>query len=148
MVKKINKRNLLIAALAVFALMQLKGIDPTQIEMNPASDFLLIEKAPKELAGLIQTSCYDCHSNTIHYPWYANIAPVSWWIQGHVDHGREKVNFAEWDKYTLEERDSLKRLSADVIEKKWMPILTYKIIHKESRLNEEQRTQLVGWLKN
>ena len=58
------------------------------------------------------------------------------------------MNFAEWDKYTLEERDSLKRLSADVIEKKWMPILTYKIIHKESRLNEEQRTELVGWLKN
>ncbi|MDE0722169.1 MAG: heme-binding domain-containing protein [Flavobacteriales bacterium] len=147
MIQKFNKRNLLIAFLTVFALIQFKVIDKSPIEINPESDFLMIEQAPKEVAELIQTSCYDCHSNLTTYPWYSNIAPVSWWLKGHIDNGRDKLNFSEWDSYSLEESDTLKVKSANMIEKKWMPILTYKIIHKESRLSDEQRALLIGWLK-
>ena len=147
MIQKFNKRNLLIAFLAVFALIQFKVIDKSPIEINPESDFLMIEQAPKEVVELIQTSCYDCHSNLTTYPWYSNIAPVSWWLKSHIDNGRGKLNFSEWDSYSLEERDTLKVKSASLIEKKWMPIVTYKIIHKESRLSEEQRALLIDWLK-
>ena len=147
MIQKINKRNLFIAFLAVFALIQFKVIDKSPIEINPESDFLIIEQAPKEVVELIQTSCYDCHSNLTTYPWYSNIAPVSWWLKGHIDKGRGKLKFSEWDSYSIEESDTLKVKSADMIEKKWMPILTYKIIHKESRLSDEQRALLIGWLK-
>lgn len=147
MIQKFNKLNLLIAFLAVFALIQFKVIDKSPIEINPESDFLMIEQAPKEVVELIQTSCYDCHSNLTTYPWYSNIAPVSWWLKGHIDKGRGKLNFSEWDSYSIEESDTLKVKSADMIEKKWMPILTYKIIHKESRLSDEQRALLIGWLK-
>jgi len=147
MILKINKRNLLIAFLTVFALIQFKVIDKSPIVINPESDFLIIEQAPKEVVELIQTSCYDCHSNLTTYPWYSNIAPVSWWLKGHIDNGRGKLNFSEWDSYSIEESDTLKVKSADMIEKKWMPILTYKIIHKESRLSDEQRALLIGWLK-
>ena len=147
MIQKFNKRNLLIAFLTVFALIQFKVIDKSPIEINPESDFLMIEQAPKEVVELIKTSCYDCHSNLTTYPWYSNIAPVSWWLKGHIDNGRDKLNFSEWDSYSLEESDTLKVKSANMIEKKWMPILTYKIIHKESRLSDEQRALLIGWLK-
>ena len=147
MIQKFTKRNLLIAFLVVFALIQFVGIDKSPIEINPESDFLMIEQAPMEVAELMQTSCYDCHSNLTIYPWYSNIAPVSWWLKGHIDNGRGKLNFSEWDSYSLEESDSLKVLSADLIEKKWMPILTYKIIHKESRLSDGQRALLIDWLK-
>jgi hypothetical protein len=37
--------------------------------------------------------------------------------------------------------------SAGLIEKKWMPILTYKITHADARLSEEQRNMLIAWLK-
>ena len=148
MIQKFNKLNLLIAFLAVFALIQFKVIDKSPIEINPESDFLMIEQAPKEVVELLKTSCYDCHSNQTHYPWYSNIAPVSWWLKGHIDHGREKLNFSEWDSYTPDQGDNLKIKSADMIEKKWMPILTYKIIHKDSRLNDEPMEVLVDWLRN
>ena len=146
MIQKFTKRNLRIAFLVVFALIQFVVIDKSPMEINPEADFLMIEQAPKEVAELMQTSCYDCHSNLTTYPWYSDIAPVSWWLKGHIDNGRGKLNFSEWDSYTLEEGDSLKQLSADLIEKKWMPILTYKIMHKESRLSEDQRALLVDWL--
>ena len=147
MLQKFTKRNLLIAFLVVFALIQFVVIDKSPIEINPEADFLMIEQAPVEVAELIQTSCYDCHSNLTTYPWYSNIAPVSWWLKGHIDNGRGKLNFSEWDNYTPEQGDTLKVKSADMIEKKWMPILTYKIIHKESRLSDEQRALLIDWLK-
>ena len=147
MLQKFTKRNLRIAFLVVFALIQFVVIDKSPIEINPEADFLMIEQAPKEVAELMQASCYDCHSNLTTYPWYSNIAPVSWWLKGHIDNGRGKLNFSEWNKYSPEESDSLKVLSANLIEKKWMPILTYKIIHKESRLSDEQRALLIGWLK-
>ena len=147
MIQHFTKRNFCIAFLVVFALIQFVVIDKSPMEINPEADFLMIEQAPKEVAELMQTSCYDCHSNLTTYPWYSDIAPVSWWLKGHIDNGRGKLNFSEWDSYTLEEGDSLKQLSADLIEKKWMPILTYKIMHKESRLNDEQRALLIDWLK-
>lgn len=146
--QKFTKRNLLIVFLTIFALIQLKSIDKSQFKINPESDFLILENAPKEVTELLKTSCYDCHSNQTHYPWYSNLAPVSWWLKGHIDHGREKLNFSEWDSYTPDQGDTLKVKSADMIEKKWMPILTYKIIHKDSRLNEVQREVLVDWLRN
>jgi hypothetical protein len=43
-------------------------------------------------------ACYDCHSNETKWPWYTNIAPVSWLVQGDVDSGRGALNFSEWDK--------------------------------------------------
>lgn len=147
MIQKFNKRNLLIVFFTICALIQLKYIDKSSIDIIPESDFLTIEQAPKEVVELLKTSCYDCHSNQTHYPWYSNIAPVSWWLKGHIDNGRGKLNFSEWDSYSIEESDTLKVKSADMIEKKWMPILTYKIIHKESRLSDEQRALLIGWLK-
>ena len=147
MIQNFTKRNLRIAFLVVFALIQFVVIDKSPIEINPEADFLMIEQAPKEVAELMQASCYDCHSNLTTYPWYSNIAPVSWWLKGHIDNGRGKLNFSEWDNYTREQGDTLIVKSADMIEKKWMPILTYKIIHKESRLSDEQRALLIDWLK-
>ena len=33
-------------------------------------------------------ACFDCHSNETNWPWYSNIAPVSWMVQRHTDEGR------------------------------------------------------------
>ena len=41
-------------------------------------------------------ACYDCHSNETIWPWYSNVAPVSWLVQKDVDQGRDEINFSEW----------------------------------------------------
>lgn len=43
-------------------------------------------------------ACFDCHSNETHWPWYSNIAPISWITQDNVDEGREDLNFSEWNR--------------------------------------------------
>jgi hypothetical protein len=51
----------------------------------------------RELAA---RACFDCHSNLTSWPWYSNIAPVSWLIQRDVDGGRGSLNFSEWNQTT------------------------------------------------
>src|ERR1700681_3012419 len=46
---------------------------------------------------LIRRACFDCHSNQTVWPWYSNVAPVSWLTQSDVDDGRSHLNFTQWD---------------------------------------------------
>ena len=43
-------------------------------------------------------ACFDCHSNETHWPWYSNIAPISWLTQNNVKEGRDELNFSEWNR--------------------------------------------------
>jgi len=43
---------------------------------------------------LTARACFDCHSNATVWPWYSNIAPISWLVQHDVDEGRRAVNFS------------------------------------------------------
>lgn len=44
---------------------------------------------------LAERACFDCHSNETKWRWYSNVAPLSWWLQKHVDKGRVKLNFSD-----------------------------------------------------
>jgi mono/diheme cytochrome c family protein len=55
-------------------------------------------------------ACFDCHSNETAWPWYSNVAPISWLIQRDVDKGRKKLNFSEWDRPQEEAHESAKTL--------------------------------------
>jgi mono/diheme cytochrome c family protein len=41
--------------------------------------------------ALAARACFDCHSNETVWPWYSNVAPVSWLIQRDVDEGRRAL---------------------------------------------------------
>jgi hypothetical protein len=59
-----------------------------------------------QIRELAVRACFDCHSNQTVWPWYSNIAPISWLIQRDVDEGRRKTNFSEWDQTQREARES------------------------------------------
>src|SRR6478735_10619944 len=61
------------------------------VRLEPAWD----SPQTRELAA---RACFDCHSNLTKWPWYSNVAPVSWLIQRDVDGGRAALNFSEWNK--------------------------------------------------
>ena len=43
-----------------------------------------------------ERACRDCHSNDTRWPWYSNVAPVSWFVIDHVNHGRSHFNYSDW----------------------------------------------------
>jgi len=89
-------------------------------------------------------ACYDCHSNEVNWPWYSNVAPVSWLVQRHVNKGRRELNFSEWEE--KDNRPKMARELSKEIRKGKMPLRSYLITHPEARLTAEQRQQLVDGL--
>ncbi len=83
-------------------------------------------------------ACFDCHSNETVWPWYANVAPISWRMQNHVDEGREKLNFSEWGTGVQETEDLVK-----VVRDGEMPPWDYLLTHPEARLSDADTQALL-----
>ena len=90
--------------------------------------------------ALFDRACADCHSNRTTWPWYSNVAPVSWLVQNHVDEGRSKfnVNVPGFGREADE--------AADQVRKGKMPEKTYLPMHPEARLTAAERDHLVRGL--
>jgi len=83
-------------------------------------------------------ACFDCHSNDTVWPWYSNVAPISWLVQRDVQEGRQSLNFSEWGQ-RRQESDDISRL----IENGEMPPTQFLILHPGSRLTETEKQQLI-----
>ena len=116
---------------------------------NPASDATQsIEsrlQVTPQVASILDRSCNDCHSNKTRWPWYSNVAPVSWFVIGHVNEGRENVNLSEWAKYTPRDVDALLRQMCREVRAGVMPLSSYTPLHPGSKLSAEDVKTLCEW---
>lgn len=90
---------------------------------------------------LASDACFSCHSNETKWPWYSNIAPVSWMIQRDVDEGREALNFSEWDREQEEAEEA-----AETVADGEMPPLRYELANPDARLSDEEQNRLIRGL--
>ncbi len=141
-------KKLLILLAIVFLVMQVIQID-VSIPEDAASKTDFIEKynPPQEIASLIKGGCYDCHSYTTEYDWFMHIAPVSWLTKGHVEEGREHLNFSDWDQYDLRKKVHKLEECYEEMEEFEMPIQGYISRHQEADFSKEDRETLIGWFK-
>lgn len=130
---------------AVLIIIQFFGIDKENPPVDASKEFMALTAPPADVADLIKASCYDCHSHETKYPWYTNVAPLSWWIGHHIEEGRAELNFSQWGDYPAEKAAHKAEESAEEIEEKHMPLKSYLITHGEARLTKEQRERLSTW---
>jgi hypothetical protein len=138
-----------IAIFLVFLLLAIQSIriDKTTEPVNPATDFIALTSANAEVANSLKIACYDCHSNQPTYPWYTNIAPVSWWIKHHIDEGSHHLNFSIWGTYKEKRKNHKLDECIEMIEEGEMPMSSYTIMHSEAKLTDAQKLQLVEFFK-
>jgi hypothetical protein len=139
-------KKIVLGVLVVLILIQF--IRPTKNSANIGEhDISVVLKVPEEVKQLIKTSCADCHSNSTVYPWYSEIAPVSWYLAQHVNEGKEHLNFSEWGTYNKFQKEHiLKDLEAVLLDVE-MPLKSYLILHKEAKLTQNQYERLLNWVK-
>ena len=140
-------KKILFSLLAVIVIIQFFRIDKTNPPVDPVLDMINVVQVPTEIKSILKTSCYDCHSNKSVYPWYTNVAPLSWWIKEHIEHGREELNFSEWGKYSMKRKDHKLDEIVEMIEEDEMPLPSYLIAHGDARLTAAQKALLVDWAK-
>ena len=91
---------------------------------------------------LVVGACYDCHSNETEWPWYTNIAPVSWLTTRDVDEGRDELNFSEWGSGEQETDDLVESVRDGE-----MPPFYYGWAHSSARLSDAETQQLIEGLR-
>lgn len=140
-------KKVLIVLLVAFVIIQFFRIDQTNPPINEGTDFLVIKKTPENVAKIVKTSCYDCHSNETKYPWYTNIQPVAWFLQDHIEEGRKHLNFSNFATYTPERQAHKLSDAAEEVESGDMPLSSYTVIHTDANLNAEQKVLVVNYFR-
>ena len=112
---------------------------------DPATDFIASTSAYAEVANTLKIACYDCHSSNTNYPWYTAIQPVGWWLNHHVDEGKEELNFSEYESYSLKRKLRKLKEIKEQIQENEMPMSSYTIMHSSAKLSPEQKELLVKW---
>jgi cytochrome c551/c552 len=97
------------------------------------------EKISPEIGTLVRRACYDCHSNETVWPWYSDVAPVSWLVQRDVNDGRRHLNFSEWDKPQRNEKDVAEQIKEDE-----MPPWFYLPMHPAAKLTAAEKDALIA----
>jgi hypothetical protein len=96
-----------------------------------------------EARALVKEHCFQCHSNETEWPWYSNIAPASWLIQMDVNEGRDHFNFSDWNN-NPGELDEM----TETIQSGEMPPIQYWMFHPSSKMNDQQKQELINALES
>ena len=138
MLKKIVL-GVVIGLIAGFVLIQFLpyGHDHT----NPAVSAEPQWDSPQTL-DLAVRACYDCHSNQSSWPWYSNIAPISWLIQHDVQQGRARLNFSQWGSSGRGAGDA-----AEQLQRGTMPQWYYVLLHPTANLTSAEKQALIQGLQ-
>ena len=117
---------------------------PEVTENNP-KDLLGSGLVDGEMATLLKTACYDCHSNETKYPWYSFVAPVSWLVAKDTREGREEVNFSYWTDIDMMDKLAILDDVYTEVEEEHMPLPIYLSMHSEAKLTSEDRQKIMEW---
>lgn len=142
------KRKLQFAGVVLLvALIAIQFVHPALNRSTTASPHDIATKypVPTEVAGLLRRACYDCHSNNTHYPWYAAVQPVGWWLTSHVNDGKRHLDFSEFATYPTKRARSKFGEVADEVDQRSMPLKSYTWMHPEARLTPAEIKLLVDW---
>lgn len=136
-----------IALIVLVVIIAIQFIQPARNESGKALPLGISKvcNVPAPVHSVLKNACYDCHSNNIDYPWYSNIQPFGWWLASHIKRGKEELNFSEFGNYSTRRQRSKLFSVEKSIEDGTMPLPSYTLIHKESRLTKEQKGIIIDW---
>ena len=139
-----------IGLIVLIGLAGIQFIQPARNENGQALPQDISKKVsiPGEVQSLLQTACFDCHSNNTNYPWYANIQPIGLLLANHIKDGKAELNFDEFGSYSERRQQSKLKSIASQVKVDEMPLASYKMLHKNSRLTKEQKIMIIDWALN
>ena len=131
----------------LFLLMQFVRPDRANPEFDPAGELQAVASVPGAVSTLLRTACYDCHSYETVWPWYAHVAPASWFLTRHVNEGRRHLNFSDWGNYPPSRADHKLEEVIEMVEEGEMPLSSYVPLHPEAKLSGDDRAAIVEWAR-
>lgn len=144
--KKILKIVVLLIFL-VFIGLQFSRPERTNPPIDQSMTLEKVMKVPENIQATFKRSCNDCHSNSTAYPWYSNVAPISWSVVDHIKEGRKELNLSEWGTYSVKKQNHKLEEICEQIEDGEMPHNQYLWIHRDAVLSDADKTAICDWTK-
>ena len=113
--------------------------------IDPAKTLQASAQASPQIQPTLDRACFDCHSNRTVWPWYAQVAPVSWLLASDVRGGRNQLNFSEWNSYSDARRAHKLDSIGDEVKGGDMPLKYYLPLHPAAHLSDADRAAIVVW---
>ena len=122
--------------------------DRTNPPIDAAAQIGAHLEVPADVESLLGRACVDCHTRSTVWPWYSNVAPLSWFVAGHVTRGREYLDLDQWSQYSdYDAQNLLEEIAEEVVEKK-MPLPSYLRMHPEAELLDHDRRRIAAWARS
>ncbi|MEO8860061.1 MAG: heme-binding domain-containing protein [Ginsengibacter sp.] len=100
---------------------------------------------PDSLKATFKVACNDCHSNNLRYPWYWDLQPVAWFLNGHIQEGKRHLNFSIFTSYKIGRQYKLFDEINKEVKGGDMPLTSYTLIHRDAVLSDAQKLQIANW---
>lgn len=143
-----RKSIIIIAVLAIFVVIQFFRPEKNN---SPDTEFALSNKyeLTASVNEIMSDACYDCHSNRTVYPWYAEIQPIGWWLNSHVEGGKYHLNFSDFTRASIARQNHKFEEIIEMVEEGEMPLPSYTWLgmHPKADLSEQQRTEIINWAR-
>src|ERR1041385_7131784 len=130
-------RWLLIILVCAFVIIQAYRPAKTNPAIDQSKTVEATLQVTPQVSAIMDRSCNDCHSNKSRWPWYSNVAPVSWFVINHVNEGRHDMNFSEWGNYDKDKQSRRLRDICEQVSDGEMPLSSYTPLHPGSKLSAE-----------
>jgi hypothetical protein len=117
--------------------------NPPVIESRGLEAHVLV---PIPVQVVLMRACYNCHSSATVWPWYSNVAPVSWLIANDVNTARGHINFQDWEAQ-INEQEGKEHLGliCKLIRNGTMPPAKYRIMHEDANISPDEVNTVCTW---
>ena len=141
-------RIILFTLLAIVLVIQAFRPARNNGELHGPQSLAAAHPVPADVESILRKACYDCHSNHTRYPWYTNVQPAGWWMQHHVNEGKESLNFSEWASYSREDMPHILEELQEEVSEGHMPLPSYLWVHGDAKLSAAEKSTLLTWAKS
>lgn len=142
--QRVIAKGIFIAVSVVFVGLQFFGPARTNPPFDAERTLHAQSAIPQDVKAVLDRSCWNCHSNQTHWPWYSYVAPMSWMVISHVEDGRSVLNFTEWG-YSPEEGADLMDSVCAQVKRGRMPLREYTWMHWRASLTEDEVKRICAW---
>ncbi len=122
--------------------------DTNQQDGIPETDIRYVYDVPEKVMNMLETSCYDCHSNNTNYPWYSKVQPVRLLMDKHIREGKAELNFSEFGNYSDRMKRNKMQSIGSQVEDGEMPLPSYLMMHDEAKISNSDKEGLAVFLNN
>lgn len=141
-------RIVLIILLVAFIVIQFIRPQKNSGAEIPENQITVKYNIPENVQQILKVSCYNCHSNTTHYPWYSKVQPVAWFLNDHIVEGKRELNFSTFSTSPAMRRYKKFKEIGEQVKAGKMPLYSYTLLHRNAALSDREKLVIENWAAN